>query len=68
MNWVDSPNKMLSANATFQELEERFGRLSTVNQTIIDSTKVLLFIKVADMKDQMELGLLLENEHDLIMD
>ena len=61
MDWVDSSNKMLSANATFQELEERFGRLSTVNQTIIDSTKVLLFIKVADMKDQMELGLLLEN-------
>ena len=61
MDWVDSPNKMLSANATFQELEQRIGRLSTLKQSIIDSTKVLLFIKVADMKDQMELGLLSEN-------
>ena len=28
MDWMDSLNKMLSASATFQEFEERFGRLS----------------------------------------
>ena len=43
MDWMDSLNKMLSASATFQEFEERFGRLSVFDRTIVDSIKVLLF-------------------------
>ena len=42
MDWVDSPNKMLSANVTFQEFELGLDRLSALDQTILDSTKVLL--------------------------
>ena len=44
MDWVDSPNKMLSASATSQEFELRFGRLFARDQTILDSINVLLIL------------------------
>ena len=55
MDCMDSPNKMFSASATFQKFEQRFGQLSTLDQTILDSTKVLLFLQEIDTKDRSEL-------------
>ena len=52
MDWVESSNQKLSANATLYEFEQRFDRISTLDQTILDSSNVILFLKAVDMKDQ----------------
>ena len=66
MDWVESSNKELSASATLHEFEQRFDRLPALDKTILDSNKVLLFIKSVDEKDRRDLGLLLENDEGLI--
>ena len=68
MDWVESSNKELSASATLHEFEQRFDRLPALDKTILDSNKVLLFIKSVDEKDRRDLGLLLENDEGLISD
>ena len=66
MDWVDSTNKELNASAMLHEFEQRFDCLPALDQTILDSSKVLLFIKSVDVKDRRDLELLLENDEGLI--
>ena len=55
MDWVESTNKELSASATLHEFEQRFDRLPALDQTVLDSSKVLLFIKSVDVDDRRDL-------------
>ena len=68
MDWVESTNKELTATATFHEFEQRFYCLPALDQTVLDSSKVLLFIKAVNVKDRRDLGLLLEDDDGLISD
>ena len=68
MDWVESTNKELSKSATLHEFEQRFDRQLALDGTILDSSKVLLFIEAVDVKDRRDFGLLLENDEGLISD
>ena len=68
MNLVESTNKELSVSATLHEFEQRFDHLPALDQTILDSRKVLLFIKAVDVKARRDLKLLLEDDDGLISD
>ena len=52
---------MMSERGTLQEFNQRFTCVVVVDKTILDSSKVLLFLKAVDVKDRRDLGLLLEN-------
>ena len=44
------------------EFDQKYNRLLSVDQRILDGDKVLLFLKAVDMKGWRELGSLLEDE------
>ena len=68
MDWVESTNKEVNVSATLDKFEQRFDRLPALDQTVLDSRKVLLFIKLVDVEDRRDLGLLLEDDDGLISD
>ena len=68
MEWVETPGKGRNASALLREFEERFAQLSALDRTILDTSRVLLFVKVVDMRDQGQLGLLLETDDGLTAD
>ena len=51
-----------------RELEERFVRLSALDGTVLDTSRVLLFVKSVDVRDQAQVGLLLETDDGLTAD
>ena len=52
MEWVETPGKGRNASALLEEFEERFARLSALDRTILDTSCILLFVKVVDVRDQ----------------
>jgi hypothetical protein len=42
MEWVESPGKGRNASALLREFEERFARLSTLDRTVLDTSRILL--------------------------
>ena len=50
------------------EFEERFVRLSVLDLTILDTSRVLLFVKSVDERDREQVGLLLESDDGLTAD
>jgi hypothetical protein len=68
MEWVESPRKGRNASTLIREFEERFARLSTLDWTALDTSRVLLFVKSVDAKDQEKIGLLLETDDGLTAD
>ena len=44
------------------EFEELFARLSALDRTVLDTSRVLLFVKVVDVRDREQVGLLLETD------
>jgi hypothetical protein len=68
MEWVETPGKGMSASALLQEFEERFARLSALDRTVLDTSRVLLFVKSVDAGDREKIGLLLETDDGLTAD
>ena len=52
----------------FHEFEKCFMRLSTLDRTMLDTRKVLLFIKAVDALYKEKVGLLLETDERLTTD
>jgi hypothetical protein len=48
MEWVETPGKGRSASALLREFEDRFVRLSTLDRMVLDTSRVLLFVKLVD--------------------
>jgi hypothetical protein len=68
MEWVETPGKGRSASALFREFEEQFAHLSALEQTVLDTSRVLLFVKLVDARDREKIGLLLETDDRLTAD
>ena len=51
-----------------QEFKNCFTRLSTLDRTVLDTSKILLFIKVVDARDREKVDLLLETDNELTTD
>ena len=68
MEWVELPGKGRNTTTLLQEFERRFARLSALDRTVLDTSKVLLFIKAVDSRDREKVGLLLETDDGLTTD
>jgi hypothetical protein len=68
IGWVESPGKGRNASALLRDFEERFARLSTLDRTVLDTSRVLLFVKSVDARDREKIGLLLETDDGLTAD
>ena len=68
MEWVETPDKERNALVLLREFEERFASLSVLNRTILDTSRVLLFVKSVDERDREQVGLLLETDDGLTAD
>mgnify|MGYP007059127558 FL=1 len=64
MEWIEFPGKGRNTSVLLQEFKKRFARLSTLDQRVIDTIKVL-FIKWIDLLNEEKVGLLLETEEGL---
>ena len=60
-DWVETPNKGLKVLDVFSALENWFGRLSARDQAILTPDKVIMFLQVVDVRDQKDLGVLLDD-------
>ena len=65
MEWVELPGKGRNTMVLLQEFEKRFARLSTLDRMVLDTSKVLLFIKTVDARDREKVGSLLETDDGL---
>ena len=68
MEWVETPEKARNASLLLWEFEERFARLSALDRTVLDTSRVLLFVKSVDERDREQVGSLLETEDGLMVD
>ena len=48
-----------------REYEERFTRLSVLDRTVLDTSRVLLFVKFVDVQDREQVGILLDTDEGL---
>ena len=67
MEWVESPDKGRNVSALLWEFEERFARLSALDRTILDTSRVLL-VKSMNERDRDQVDSLLETEDGLTTD
>mgnify|MGYP000630293326 FL=1 len=68
MDWVNSPDKGQNASALLQEFESRFARLSRLDRTVLETSKVLFFVTSFDSRVRESVGLLLETNRGLTTD
>ena len=68
MDWVETPEKGRNVSVLLWEFEERFARLSALDRTVLDTSRVLLFVKSVDLRDREQVGLLLETDYGLTAD
>jgi hypothetical protein len=68
IEWVETPGQGRSASALLREFEDRFARLSALDRTVLDTSRVLLFVKSVDARDREKIGLLLETDDGLTTD
>ena len=62
---METPEKGRNASVLLREFEERFARLSALDRIVLDTSRVLLFIKSVDIRDQKQVGFLLETNDGL---
>ena len=62
---MEIPEKGRNASVIFREFEERFARLSALDRTILETSRVLLFVKSVDVRDREQVGFLLETDDGL---
>jgi hypothetical protein len=60
-DWVEMRNKGLKVLEVFSEFEDRLDMLSACDQALLVADKVVLFLRVVDVRHQYELGTLLED-------
>ena len=65
MEWVESLGKGRNTTTLLQEFEMRFARLSALDRTVLDTSKVLVFIKSVDEVDWEKVDHLLETDEGL---
>ena len=65
MEWVETPEKGRNASVLLKVFEERFARLSALDQTVLDTRRFLLFVKDVEVQDREQVGLLLETDDGL---
>ena len=68
MDWVNSPDKGQNASALLQDFESRFARLSRLDRTVLETSKVLFFVTSFDSSVRESVGLLLETNRGLTTD
>ena len=68
MDSVESPGKERNMSTLLQEFEKRFARLSTLDRTVLDTSRVLLFVKSVNALDRESVGPLLETDEGLTTD
>ena len=68
IDWAESPNKAQNTSVLLLEFEKRFSRLSTLDWTMLDMSKVLLLVKSVNLLDREKVGLLLEMDEGLMAD
>ena len=64
MEWIETHGKGRNTSALLQEFERRFARMSALDRTMLDTSNVLLLIKIVDLLDRERVGLLLERTKD----
>ena len=62
MTWIEKRGKNLCASGVYAEFDQKYNRLPSLDQRVLDGDKVLLFLKAVDAKDRRELGNFLEDE------
>ena len=60
-DWVETLDKGLKVLDVFLAFENRFGRFSARDQAIFVPDKVIMFLRVVDVRDRKDLGVLLED-------
>ena len=68
MEWVETPGKARNTSVLLQEFEKRFDRLLALDRTVLNTSRVLLFVKAVDALDREKVGLLLETDEGLTID
>ena len=68
MDWVNSPDKDQNASTLLQDFESRFARLSRLDRTVLEMSKVLFFLMSFDSCVWESMGLLLETNQGLTTD
>ena len=68
MEWVKSPRKGRNTLVLLEEFKKRLTRISTLDRTVLNTSRVLLFIKSVDVLDREKVGLLLETDEGLTAD
>ncbi|KAL3683140.1 hypothetical protein R1sor_001162 [Riccia sorocarpa] len=61
LDWVEKPNKGISANELLREFESQFSQLTRVEKMILEDDKKELFLRAADPELQEKLELRLED-------
>ena len=51
-----------------QEFETRFARLSALDRTVLDMSRVLVFVKAVNILDKEKVGLMVETDEGLTTD
>ena len=51
IEWVETPGKGRNSSVLLWEFEERFARLSALDRTVLDTSRVLLFVKAMVVRD-----------------
>ena len=52
LEWVETLGKRRNASELLQEFKKRFARLLALDRIVLDTSRVLLFIKYVDVQDQ----------------
>ena len=60
-DWVETPDKGMEVLDVFSAFESRFGTLSVRDQVIVIPDKVIMFLRVVDVRDRKDLGVILED-------
>ena len=68
MDWVDRTKKERNTSTLLQEIERRFARLSVLDRTVPDTSRVLLFMRSVNALDRGSIGSLLETDDGLTAD
>ena len=68
VDWVNSLDKGQNASTLLQEFESWFARLSTLGWTVLETSKVLLFVTSFGLCVRESVGLLLEKNNGLTTD
>ena len=56
MTWIEKKNKKMSTSRVYDEFDQMFSHLPSIEQALLEEEKTLYFLKSVDMRDRRELG------------